>query len=249
MRRSRTGEAFTIPTFTKNLRASRSGGAKIQKVMEYMESGCQHNLKTNFLKFSIECNFIYICKIINFKNKKMESKKTLIKKSSINNGLIFGLVLITFYIIGFVLNIDPNQNKLFGTINSIISYFIAPIYLIYLSINGFKKLNNNFLTLTDGIKIGIIVCLVGSIVFSLFNIVFDIIFPEYNIEMLNYVKNNIKNENPNIRKDELEFSLKIVKIMMNPIVLLPFLAMLYTFIGFIYGLIMGAIFKNEQNAY
>ena len=64
--------------------------------------------------------------------------------------------------------------------------------------------------------------------------------------MLEISKEGMITQNPNISSKELEMGLSMVKKFMNPLIVLPVTLVMYSLIGLIYSLIVGAIVKNDK---
>ena len=56
-------------------------------------------------------------------------------------------------------------------------------------------------------------------------------------------------QNPNITAEQLKMSMKFVKTFMEPYVAIPFSIVMYSVIGLIHSLIVGAIVKKDKPAF
>lgn len=172
--------------------------------------------------------------------------KTSTKKPGLEYGLYFGLAVIVSFVLIYALNIDPISNPLAGTISSFCSYLIFPITFIILAINTFKKSNNGFISLGESIKTGVTVSFIGAIVFGVFSLVFNMMFPEYMDEMLNQTKRLMMKQNPNMTSQQLEAAISMTKKFTSPAFSIPLSIVMFSFMGLIYSLIVGAIVKKDK---
>jgi hypothetical protein len=138
-------------------------------------------------------------------------------------------------------------NTSVGTIANIANYMILPILFIYIGCTNYKKnINNGFISLNESLKTGISITFVAALVYAVFNVVFNFIFPEFIDEMIAITKEGMLAENPTMTSEQMEMGLSMVKKFMNPFIVLPVTLAMYSFFGLIYSLIIGAIIKNEK---
>ena len=168
-------------------------------------------------------------------------------KIAINYGLFFGIIMILEFVLSYSFNIDPQENKFFGIIINLLNYVILPFILIYLAANKYKQFHNNgFITLSETMKIGTLVCAFSALIYGVFYILFDFIDPSFKEEVFEKIKEVTVKDNPQITSEQLRISLKFVKMFMNPFVLLPFSIIMYSLVGIIHSLIVGAIVKKNK---
>lgn len=72
------------------------------------------------------------------------------KKIILNNGLYLGLATVALSIIMYVTNMIYDQNWIVGLIS-----FILMIVFIAMGIKAFKAQNNGYLSLSQGLKVGL----------------------------------------------------------------------------------------------
>ena len=87
---------------------------------------------------------------------------------------------------------------------------------------------------------------VAAIVYATFSVIFNLIFPEFIDEMISVSRNAMIKQNPNVTETELEMGLSMMKKFMNPYIVFPATLAMYSFMGLIYSLIIGAIVKKES---
>ncbi len=76
--------------------------------------------------------------------------------------------------------------------------------------------------------------------------IFNFIFPEFVDEMISISKEAMISKNPEMTSEQIEMGLSMVKKFMNPLIVFPFTLAMFSFIGLIYSLIIGAILKTEK---
>jgi len=168
-------------------------------------------------------------------------------KTAVNYGLLFGIIMILEFVISYSFNIDPQENKLFGTIINIMNYIILPFMFIYFAANKYKlSFNNGFISLSETLKTGTLVCALAALIYAVFDIIFDFIDPAFKDKMFEKIKDVTDRVNPNLTSKQSKTSLEFVKMFMSPYVMLPFTIIMYSLIGIIHSLIVGVIIKKDK---
>lgn len=174
-------------------------------------------------------------------------KTTSPSKSAIQYGVLFGLIMVVEFVISYILNIDPTTNKGFGITLNLINFLVLPIILILLGCNNYKnKINSGFISFGEAIKIGVVICVIGALIYGIFTAIFNVIFPEFTEEILRKTRDVMVQQNPEMPEEQIEMALSWTKKFMSPAIAVPFTVVMYTFIGLIYSLIIGAIVKKER---
>ena len=147
----------------------------------------------------------------------------------------------------YVIGMKSLVNSSVGVIVNIANYLVLPLIFIYLGCNHYKKdINNGFISFSECLKTGVSITVIAGLVYAIFSVIFNLIFPEFINEMLEISKEGMITQNPNITSQELEMGLSMVKKFMNPLIVLPVTLVMYSLIGLIYSLIIGAIVKNDK---
>ena len=168
-------------------------------------------------------------------------------KSSIQLGVLFGIIMILELVISFVLDINPATNKAYGICINLLNYLIIPIGLIYVGCTNYKnKINSGFISLGECLKTGVTICVIAALLYAVFSAVFNMIFPEFVAKMLNDAKEAMLQQNPDMPAEQMEMGLSMAKKFMNPVFSIPITVIMFAFIGLIYSLILGAIVKKER---
>ena len=91
-------------------------------------------------------------------------KTTSPAQSSLIYGLFFGSIMILEFVIGYVLNIDPQTNKGYGIGINVLNFLVLPLTFIYLGCSNFKmKLNLGFISFGECLKIGVTICVIAAL--------------------------------------------------------------------------------------
>ena len=168
-------------------------------------------------------------------------------KSGLQFGILFGIIMILEFVVSYVLDIDPMQNKSIGITMNIFNYLIFPILFIYLGCNNYKnKLNSGFITFGECLKIGVTICVLAGLLFGLFSGAFGLIFPDFMDDVIRKSQTAMLTENPTMSDEQVEMGLSMIKKFMNPAIAIPFTIAMFAFLGLIYSLIIGAIMKKEN---
>ena len=168
-------------------------------------------------------------------------------KSALQLGILFGIFMVLEFVILYVMDIDPNTNPSVGVIVSILNYLLLPVSLItYGCINYKQKINNGFVSFGECLKIGVSICVIASLIYAVFSVVFNLIFPEFINEVIQKMRQVMLKQNPSMTTDQLEMALSMTKKFMSPYIAVPATIVMYSFIGLIYSLIIGAFVKNEN---
>lgn len=168
-------------------------------------------------------------------------------KSALSFGILFGIIMILEFVILYVINVDPITNPSIGIVVNILNYLILPSVLITIgAINFKKKLNAGFISFVECLKIGVTICLIAGLIYALFSIVFNMVFPEFLEELLKKTRQVMLRQNPAMTSEQLEMAMTMTKKFMSPMLVVPVTVVMFSFIGLIYSLVIGAIIKNER---
>jgi hypothetical protein len=113
-------------------------------------------------------------------------------------------------------------------------------------VNYKKKLNNGFVTFGECLKIGVTICLIAGLIYGVFSGVFNLIFPEFIEDLLKKTRQVMLKQNPNMTSAQAEMAISMTKKFMNPAIAIPVTVAMFSFIGLIYSLIIGAFVKNDN---
>ena len=167
-------------------------------------------------------------------------------KSGTIFGVLFGVIMILEFVIMYVIGMKSLANSSIKTFVDISNYLILPLLFIYLGCSNYKnKINYGYISLTECLTIRVSISVIAAIIYASFNIVFNLLFPEFIDEIISISKEEMLKK-PNITNEQLEMGLAVVKKMMSPYFLFPITLAMYSFFGLIYSLIIGAFIKKEK---
>ncbi len=167
-------------------------------------------------------------------------------KSYLQFGIFFGLAMVLSFVLIYIMDISPVDNPMIGVLSSILNYLVFPVAFIYFGCTVFKKENNGFISLPENLKVGVSIAFVGAIIFSLFSVIFNVIFPEYMDIVLGQSKQIMLKQNPNLTSEQLETAISITKKFSSPLFYVPLTLLMFSFLGVIYSLIIGLILKKDR---
>lgn len=172
----------------------------------------------------------------------MENQPITTQKTALNYGAILGLAMILQSVILYVLNMHLKQNFISGLIGIGII-----IVVVSLSISKFKKQNGNVLSLSQALKTGMGVALIGGLISVAYTLLFMyVIEPDFMTQMQDIQRQVMMEQNPNMTNEQMEQTTKMMGMFSSP-GFIAIIAMITTlFIGFVVSLIAGLIMKNDK---
>lgn len=168
-------------------------------------------------------------------------------KSGLPYGVVFGVIMILQFVTMHALKPDPLESAWIGTTMNLLNYLVLPILFISLAANNFKnKINGGYITIGQTIKVGVALCALAALLYAVIYFVYSLIFPEFISEMLDQIKVVTVAQNPNVSAEQLKMSISIIEKTMQPYIAGPIAIVMYSLVGLIYSLIIGAIIKKEN---
>ena len=171
----------------------------------------------------------------------MESQKVTVGSFAKNYGLVLGLVLILISVLMYVtgLQLKGEQWPMY------IYYAIFPAVIIY-AISQYKKSNANLLSLSEAIKVGLLIAVISAIVFAVYGLIFNyIIDPEFQGLAMEALRDKLL-ENPNMTEELVEQQMVMIEKFSSPLLGTAIWIALSAFFGLIYSLIGGLVMKKEE---
>jgi len=168
-------------------------------------------------------------------------------KSGLQLGILFGVIMVLEFVIMYVIGMKTLVGTNVGLITNLLNYIGLPLFFIYLGCNNYKKnINNGFISFSECLKTGISIMLIAALIYAVFNLIFNYIFPDFITEMLSITKQAMLEKNPTMTSDQIEMGISMTKKFMNPLIVFPVTIAMYAFFGLIYSLIIGAIVKKDN---
>ncbi len=168
-------------------------------------------------------------------------------KSALQYGALFGILMVLEFVIVYVMDVDPISNPTAGIIINTLNYLVFPVGIITIGCMNYKKnLNNGFISFGECLKIGVTICLIAGLIYGIFSAVFNMIFPEFIEELMKKTRQVMLKQNPSMTSAQAEMAISMTKKFMSPAIVIPATIAMYSFIGLIYSLIIGAFVKNDN---
>lgn len=173
----------------------------------------------------------------------MENKQISSKKTILQYGILLGITLVLLGVILYVTNTykDPHWSL------SIVSILII-VLVISLGIKAYKTANNGFLTLSEALKTGIGIALIGGIIAALWSFILTtVIEPQYIQQVLEIQKEKMIAQNPNFSQEQIDQGMAIAKKFTSPYMSIAFSMIGSLFFGFIISLFAGLIMQRKPD--
>lgn len=168
-------------------------------------------------------------------------------KSALQLGVLFGIIMILEFVIAYIMDFDPKKNPSIGIIMSVLNYMVLPVILIASGCNNFKKKHNNgFISFTQCLKIGVSITVIGALIYSVFNVIFIHLFPEFVEDSIRKIREVMIQQNPNMTTDQIEKAIEMTKKFMSPYISIPSTIAVYAAIGLLFSLITGGLIKKDK---
>ena len=176
----------------------------------------------------------------------MTEQSPVIKNNlSVQLGALFGVLMVLEFVIFYVMDINPLDNPAIGTIMNTCNYLILPVIFISMACNSLKTAQSGYISFGQSLKTGVLVCVLAGVIYALFSVIFNLIFPEFTDEILRKTRDVIVHKNPDMTQEQLAMALSWTKKFMKPQIAIPVTIVMFAFIGLIYSLIIGAIVKKD----
>jgi hypothetical protein len=177
-----------------------------------------------------------------FKLLLMDNSSLKVAPYALRYGSIYGGILVVFAIMLYTLDMHY-QNETSTTLVNI----VIGVGGILWGLIAFKKDNGGFISLSQALKVGIAVALVGSLVGILYGIVLtEFIDPTTIDKALEFQKQKMLEQNPELSMEQANQFVEMQKKFSSPLIRSAFGLLFGVFFGFIVSLIGGLIIKKKQ---
>lgn len=172
----------------------------------------------------------------------MENQKASIKKIALNYGVIWGLLTIVLSVISYV-----TDNHLDRPMWLTIAGVAIMVGIIVYGLKAFKQENEGFLSISEALKVGLAISLVAAIIGTIYNYIFvTVIEPEFVAQMLDFTRDKMVTDNPDMTQEQMDMAMGITEKMMTPLVMSAMGIIVTLFLGFITSLIAGLVMKVNR---
>jgi len=172
----------------------------------------------------------------------MENQKKSTAKFALNFGLILGVINVIYGLMLYALDMHYQND----TKTSLINYAFLIGIIVY-GIMQFKKNNDGLMSLSEALKTGLGIALISSILVSIYVVILmQYIDPEFIDKTIEFQKQKMLQENPEISVDNVNKMYDAQKQFSGPFIISGFVIVFNLFFGFIISLIGGLILKKSQ---
>ncbi|MBA6151270.1 DUF4199 domain-containing protein [Gelidibacter maritimus] len=171
----------------------------------------------------------------------METEKFPPGKFAMNYGVILGLIMVVISVLTYVTGLALEGAQW----PPAIYYLVFPIVIFY-AISQYKKRNANILSLSDALKVGVLIGVISAVVFVIYSLIFSyVIDPDFVNQMMDVTKDKMLVENPEMTQEMLDQSMKFVEMFANPWIMGAIWVAMSSLFALIYSLIAGLIMKTQ----
>jgi hypothetical protein len=171
----------------------------------------------------------------------MEQSTPKTGKFALNFGLILGAIGIVFGLMLYSLDMHYQNDWKVGIVSMVIM-----IVVITLAIKNFKKANGGYLSLGQGLKVGLGVAMVSAVVTIIFNLLLSqVIDPEMINKSLEFQRNNLAEYG--LTTEQIDAQMAIVEKSASPGIQAAIALVGSLFLGFIFSLISSLIMKRSED--
>lgn len=179
-------------------------------------------------------------------------------KSAIFFGLIFGAIMILEFLVLNKLDVDGVQNPTLGIVVNLLNYMVFPVVFVFLAIRTFKyKYNDGYVSFSEILRIGAATTVVAALIFSLFNLAYNYMFPEFVEQTIEKMRNIALNQRETMLAqgateedinsiENIEKYLEGTRKSMQSFFSVPMTIVIYAVIGIISSIIIGAFVKKDK---
>ena len=179
------------------------------------------------------------------KQKTTSMEKQTHFQNALKFGLMMGGLLIVSGLVMYLAGMVDTETGKSGFLGTALSYVIS-IGALILGISAYKKSNNNFLSLGDGVKQGILIGLVGGLVSAIYTVIFFQFIEPDMLENIRETAIQQAEDRGQINEDSEEMMSGIMNTFTSPLFFFFATIIMKFFLGLFVGLITGAIMKNER---
>ncbi len=172
----------------------------------------------------------------------METQKVSIKKIALNYGFIMALLSIVVSVIAYITN-NHIDRPWWITVISI----LVPVLVLVYGLKEFKEGNEGFLSIGESLKVGLAISVIAGIIGAIYNYIFmTFIEPDFVIQMLDNLREQMIEQNPDMTQEQTDMALGMSEKMMQPPIMFALNIISALFFGFLISLVAGLIMKQNR---
>ena len=171
----------------------------------------------------------------------MENQQTPTKKIALNYGIYLAGLSILLHVSLFAMGKHLEQDWKVTVLGIAIT-----AVLIVLGIKKYKEANGGLLTLGQGLKTGISIVLISTVIYIIYTMLFMyVIAPDTMEQGLEIARQKLE-ENPNMSEEQIEGALEMQKKFSSPGILAAVMLIFSLFIGFVISLIASLAMQKKE---
>jgi uncharacterized membrane protein len=160
-------------------------------------------------------------------------------KTALKWGVILGVLFMIFGTITYVAELWKNSWT------QLITYLLL-IVIIYLGINEYKKNNESYLTIGQGISIGTLIAAISSMISGAFNFIYTtFVDTTFTSKMQDFTREKML-EDGKITEEQVDQIMEMTQKISSPGIMFILGILIFIFFGFIFSLIIGAILSKKR---
>ncbi len=172
----------------------------------------------------------------------MEVQQVEAKKFVLNYGILLGILSVILGVIMYVTNAYTDPSIIYTVIG-----FLILIGVISYGINAFKTENGGFLKLSDALKVGIGIAVIGGIITAIWSfLLMNYIEPDYMVQVMDVSREKMMESNPNLTDAQINSMMDMSAKFTTPWMIMAFSLIGNLFFGLLISLIAGLIMKNKN---
>ena len=171
----------------------------------------------------------------------MENQQKPTSKIALNYGIYLAAASILLHVSLFAMGKHLEQDWKVTVLGIAIT-----TVLIILGIKKYKEANGGLLTLGQGLKTGISIALISTIIYIIYTQLFmNVIAPDTMEQGMELARQKLE-ENPNMSDEQIDAALEMQKKFSSPLVLSAVMLIFSLFIGFVISLIASLVMQKKE---
>lgn len=172
----------------------------------------------------------------------MENKQTEAKKFVLNYGVLLGILAVILGVVMYVTNAYLNPSFIYSVIG-----FLLLVVVITYGIKAYKQENGGFLNLSEALKVGIGIAVIGGLISAIWSyVLMTYIEPDFMAQTMEVTQNKMMETNPNMSEDQIEAAMEMGASFSSPWIIMAFSLIGNLFFGLLISLIAGLVMKKEN---
>lgn len=170
----------------------------------------------------------------------MENQKISFKQIVTTHGVYLALVSIILLVIMYITNTTQNW------VYSLGGFALTVLIMVY-AIKTFKQHNENYLTLGEGLKVGMATAAIGGVLAAFYAYLhYSFIYPEYIDAVLEEARMQMAEQSQGMTDEQMDQAIGFTETFTSPFMMATFSLIGSLFFGFIISLFASLIMKRER---